>query len=413
MRTAVHMRAHLSGFALLLLLGASATAATQSGPLDYPQWRGRHRDGGASGFVEPPAWPAALTRQWTVQIGQGYATPLIVGDHVFVFTRRNEEEMITSLNAQTGSVLWQTKYAAPYDMFTATTVHGPGPKATPLFVDGKLFTLGISGIVSALDAANGRLLWQIPRPAEQPFYGTASSPATDGHLVFFHTGNYDTLTAFDGDTGAVVWRTAGTFTYSSPLIVELDGVRQVVSVSQDHVVGLSAHDGVLLWTHPFASPYTHAITPLEHAGRIIISAQNTGIRALQPRRQGTGWVVETAWRNDDVSTAMANPVLVTDTLFGLSERRRGQFFALDADTGATLWLGPPRQAENTAIAKTERFLFLLNDNAELIVARASRAGFEPIARYAVADSPTWAQPAISGNRFFVKDVDTLTLWTLQ
>ena len=75
--------------------------------------------------------------------------------------------------------------------------------------------------------------------------------------------------------------------------------------------------------------------------------------------------------------------------------------------------GPPRQAENTAIAKTERFLFLLNDNAELIVARASRAGFEPIARYAVADSPTWAQPAISGNRFFVKDVDTLTLWTLQ
>jgi hypothetical protein len=110
---------------------------------------------------------------------------------------------------------------------------------------------------------------------------------------------------------------------------------------------------------------------------------------------------------------MANPVLVTDTLFVLSERRRGQFFALDADTGATLWLGPPRQAENTAIAKTERFLFLLNDNAELIVARASRAGFEPIARYTVADSATWTQPAISGNRFFVKDVDTLTLWTLQ
>ena len=298
-------------------------------------------------------------------------------------------------------------------MFAATTVHGPGPKATPLFVDGKLITLGISGIVSALDAANGRLLWQIPRPSEQPFYGTASSPATDGDLVFVHTGNYDALTAFDADTGAGVWRTAGTFTYSSPLIVELDGVRQVVSLSQDHVVGLSAHDGVLLWTYPFASPYTHAITPLAHAGRIIISAQNMGIRALQPRRQGTGWVVETAWRNDDVSTAMANPVVVADTLFGLSERRRGQFFALDADTGATLWLGPPRQAENTAVGKAERFVFLLNDDAELIVARASRAGFEPIARYAVADSPTWAQPAISGSRFFVKDVDSLTLWTMS
>ena len=278
--------------------------------------------------------------------------------------------------------------------------------------DGKLFTLGISGIVSAFDATNGRLLWQTPRPAEQPFYGAASSPAADGELVFVHTGNYGALTAFDGDTGAVVWEAAGAFTYSSPLVVELDGVRQVVSVSEDHVVGLSAHDGVVLWTYPFASRYIHAITPIAHEGRIIVSAQNMGIRALRPYRQRSGWIVETAWRNDDVSTAMTNPVVVADTLFGLSERRSGQFFALDADTGATLWLGPPRQAENTAMVKAERLLFLLNDDAELIVARASRAGFEPVTRYAVADSPTWTQPAISGNRFFVKDVDSLTLWTM-
>ena len=406
------MRVRLSVPVLALLVSAAATSAAQSGRFDYPQWRGLHRDGGASAFVEPSAWPAALTRQWTVAVGQGYATPLVIGDQVFVFTRRNDDEMLTSLDAGTGSVLWQTTYEAPYDMFAATIVHGPGPKATPLFVDGKLFTLGISGIVSAFDADNGQLLWQTPRPVEQPFYGTASSPAADGNLVFVHTGNYDGLTAFDRDTGAVTWRTAGTFTYSSPLIVELDGVRQVVSVSQDGVAGLSVHDGVVLWTYPFASPYTHAVTPIEHAERIIVSAQNMGVRALRPRRQPSGWFVETAWRNDDVSPGMTNPVVVADTLFGLSERMRGQFFALDADTGATLWLGPPRQAENTAIVKAERLLFLLNDDAELIVARASRAGFDPIVRHTVADSPTWAQPAISGNRFFVKDVDTLTLWTM-
>ena len=99
---------------------------------------------------------------------------------------------------------------------------------------------------------------------------------------------------------------------------------------------------------------------------------------------------------------MTNPVVVADTLFGLSERRRGHFFALDANTGATLWLGPPLQAGNTAIVKTERLLFLLNDDAELIVARAGRAGFETVARHVVADGPTWAQPAISGDRIFVK-----------
>ena len=227
------MRVRLSAPVLTLLISVAATTAAQSGRFDYPQWRGLHRDGGASRFVEPSAWPAALTRQWTVAVGEGYATPLVIGDRVFVFTRRNDDEMLTALDAETGSVLWQTTYAAPYDMFAATIVHGPGPRATPLFVDGKLFTLGISGIVSAFDADNGRLLWQTPRPAEQPFYGTASSPAADGDLVFVHTGNYDGLTAFDRDTGAVAWRTAGAFTYSSPLIVELDGVRQVVSISQE------------------------------------------------------------------------------------------------------------------------------------------------------------------------------------
>jgi outer membrane protein assembly factor BamB len=106
-------------------------------------------------------------------------------------------------------------------------------------------------------------------------------------------------------------------------------------------------------------------------------------------------------------------VLVGNTLFGLSEKARGQFFALDADTGQVLWLGQPRQASNTAVVKAGSLLFLLNDDAELIVAKSSRSGFEPLARYAVATSATWAQPAVSGNRIFVKDVSSITLWTLD
>jgi outer membrane protein assembly factor BamB len=110
---------------------------------------------------------------------------------------------------------------------------------------------------------------------------------------------------------------------------------------------------------------------------------------------------------------VSNPVVVADTLFGLSHRARGQFFALDAKAGTVLWLGPPREAENTALVKAGDLLFLLNDDAELIVAKASRSRFEPIARYTVADSATWAQPTISGNRIFVKDVTSLSLWTFD
>jgi hypothetical protein len=100
-------------------------------------------------------------------------------------------------------------------------------------------------------------------------------------------------------------------------------------------------------------------------------------------------------------------------LFGLSHRNSGQFFLLDAKTGKTIWTGEPRQATNAAIVRAGDLLFVLKDDAELIVARSSPTGVEPLRRYSVADSATWAQPVISGNRVFVKDASTLALWTLN
>jgi outer membrane protein assembly factor BamB len=119
------------------------------------------------------------------------------------------------------------------------------------------------------------------------------------------------------------------------------------------------------------------------------------------------------WATKDVSLFLSNPVIVGDTLFGLSEKARGQFFALDARSGNVLWLGRPRQASNSAIVKAGNLLLLLNDDGQLIVARSSRSGFEELKRYTVAISATWAQPTVSGNRVFVKDVTSLSLWTLQ
>jgi hypothetical protein len=123
--------------------------------------------------------------------------------------------------------------------------------------------------------------------------------------------------------------------------------------------------------------------------------------------------VDVVWETQQVSMFLSNPVVIGDTLFGLSHRNSGQFFAVDASTGQVLWLDRPRQATNTALVKADDLLFLLNDDAELIVARSSRTGFEPFKQYRVADSATWAQPAISGKRIFIKDVSSLALWSLD
>jgi len=380
--------------------------------LDYTQWRGMTRDGSASGFVEPGTWPSALKQHWRVEVGEGYATPLVIGDVVYVFTRRDGQEVVTALDAATGKERWHSGYAAAYTPSQPTRVHGPGPKATPLFLDGKLFTQGISGIVSAFDAASGKRIWQTREPAEHPFFSAASSPAGERGLMLVHPGNYEALTAYDVNDGSVTWVTGDGGFFMSPLILTLEGARQVVTVTQSAVIGISVPDGRLLWRYPWSGGGTGGSMPVAYGGTIIVSA-DTGVTAITPSRRADMWVAETVWETKDVSMYLSNPVVIGETLFGFSKRNSGQFFAIDARDGKVLWLGPPREATNSAVVKAGSVLFFLNDDGELVVAKASRDRFQAIARYTVSEASTWAQPAISGNRIFIKDTNTLALWTLD
>jgi outer membrane protein assembly factor BamB len=396
---------------LVCIVGvATVTIHAQRPSRDYVQWRGQQRDGSASAFVEPKQWPDTLTRRWKVDVGEGYATPLIVGDIVYVFTRLNEQEGITALDASTGRQRWRTSYAAPYTPSKPAAAHGAGPKATPLFHDGRLFTLGVSGIVTAFDARNGKQLWQAAPPKEAPFFGAAVSPLGIKEFVIVHPGDYGPLTAFDARTGTVKWTAGSGGFFASPILATLDGTMQVVSATQDYVIGVSL-DGRILWRFPYDGK-NGSVTPVLDNDTLILNTPERVI-AFRPRLRDEAWQVETLWETKDVSTYLSTPVVVDGVLYGLSTKQRGQFYAVDAKTGQVLWLGTPREADNTALVKAGTVLFLLNDDGELIVARGNRKAFDPIVRYTVADSAAWAQPAISGDRIFIKDVNTLTLWAVR
>ena len=399
--------------AVAVLVGPAAAMIGQNSPQDYPQWRGQNRDGAASAFSKPESWPEHLRLRWRVEVGAGYATPIVVGNTVYAFTRRDGKEGMTALNAETGETVWRTDYPAPYEMYEGTFDHGEGPKATPLFHNGKLYTLGISGTISSFDAFSGKLVWQKPAPPIQPDFGTASSPIGDRDLVIVQADGYNALTAFEANTGIIKWTVKNEFRYASPIIVDLNGTRQVIAITQRSILGISVADGALLWEHPWESPFVQAITPVLYRETIIVSGHNRGVMALKPIRREDKWVVDVVWETQEVSMFLSNPVVIGDTLFGLSHRNSGQFFAIDASTGQVLWLDRPRQATNTALVKADDLLFFLNDDAELIVARSSRTGFEPFKHYSVADSATWAQPAISGKRIFIKDLSFLALWSLD
>jgi len=398
---------------LALTVLVSTALAAQQGAEDVPQWRGRLRDGGASAFVEPAAWPDRLTRLWRVEVGEGYSSPLIVGPTVFVFSRQDGREILRALDAATGAERWQAGYEAPYTPSPPTVAHGAGPKATPLAHEGKVFTLGVSGILAAFDGQTGTLLWRTEAPAEPPYFSAASSPLGVPGLVIVHPGNYDALTAFDVSSGAVKWKTGAGGAFMSPTLATLQGVPQVVSVTQAGVMSVSPSSGGMLWEYAWPGGKQGGIMPTVHGDQVVVSAPGSGVMALRPALRGGAWTVEKIWETSDVVMYLSHPVVVGETMYGFSTKARGQLFALDLRDGHIRWLGPANQATNIAVTKAGNFLLLLEDDGELVVAWANNNAFDPVKQYAVGEGATWAQPIVSGRRILIRDANTLTMWTLN
>lgn len=404
--------------ALGLLVAAflAAPGAAQ----DWPQWRGPGRDGVA---VVPArsSWPKSLKLAWKTVVGEGHSSPVVAGERVFVFARQGEIEELLSLDLGTGRVVWRQGEPAPYTMNPAAMSHGKGPKSTPVVRDGRVYTLGISGILSCREAATGRLVWRKDFKGRfretSPLYGAAQSPLVDGGLVIVHVGGNDdgALTAFDAATGALKWEKKGDGpAYASPLAAEIAGTRQIVTLTQEHLIGVAAASGATLWTLPFTTEYTqNAVTPVVRGSTVYYSGLGNGVHAVEIVGRGEGFAAEPRWSNTDVSAYMSSPVLDGEVLYGLSHRNKGQLFALDVKSGRTLWKSEGRQGDNASLVVLGDALLVLTTEGELVVAKKDAKAFAPLATYAVATSPVWAHLAVVPRGFLVKDESSLALWTLE
>jgi outer membrane protein assembly factor BamB len=400
----------VAGLLTAALGGWSAFAAG-----DWPQWRGPARDGAAADLART-TWPAALRPAWKVSVGVGHSAPVVAGGRAYLLSREGEQETLQAFEVPTGKRLWRQAYPAPYTVNSAAFSHGPGPKATPVVAGGRVFTFGISGILSAFDAASGRVVWRKEFgkefPSTSPIYGAAQSPVVDGGRVIVHVGGggNGALTAFDAATGAVVWAWKGDGPgYASPVVAEIAGTRQVITLTESLLVGVAADSGRLLWKVPFTTDYTqNAVTPVVQGNVVIVSGLDHPVRALRVvAAKGGGWTAETLWENPDVALYMSSPVLVAGRLYGFSHKKKGQFFCLDAATGKTLWLSEGRQGDNASLVAAGGAILALVTEGELIVFEAGGAAFKVLRRYTVAETPTWAHLVVVGNGILVKDADSL------
>jgi outer membrane protein assembly factor BamB len=395
------------GFALVF--GSAASAQ------DWPQWRGPNRDAKVAGFKAPATWPKELTKKWKKSVGEGLASPALVGDKIYVFTRQGGDEVITCLNASDSKEVWTDKYAAEQVRGVAAggkkgSESFTGPRSSPAVGEGKVCTFGVAGIVSCLDAAKGTKLWRKDTKAK-PMFFTSTSPIIADGLCIVHVGSRDSgeLTAFDLASGEVKWKWSGDApSYGSPILTTIDGKKQVVLLTARNLVGVNAADGKLAWKTAFSQGRYQTATPVADGDMVICSGT-----AFTVGKEGDEVVAKKSWKGQ--APHMYNtPVLKEGLLFGLSGMGRNmKLYCQDAKTGDVRWNDDKSRGECGTVVDAGSVLIALTSNSELVVFKPSGKEFAEIVTYKVADTPTWALPIISGNRVIVKDRDSVTLWTIE
>ena len=394
-----------------LILFATACVYAQ----DWPQWRGPNRDGKASGFTAPAAWPKELAQKWKTTVGLGDATPALVGDRLYVFTRQDDDEVAMCLNAADGQEIWHLKY--PAIAVTGPPSAHPGPRSSPTVVDGKVITLGVGCVLSCIDAATGNLLWQNNDYAttESPFYTSMSPIVVDG-MCIAQLGKKETgvIIAFALSTGKDKWKwgPGDCPGFASPVLMTVDGAKQIVTLTEQRIVGVATADGKLLWEIPFVAKGRafNAPTPIIDGQTVIYTGATRGTKAVKIEKQGDVFTVNELW-SSPIATIFNTPVLKDGFVYGLSER--SSLFCLSAQTGQEAWTAKDKLSQFGSIVDASPVLIAMTEKNGLIVYKPSEKEYEELARYKVSDTPVYAHPVIAGKRIFIKDKDSLALWTIE
>lgn len=388
---------------------------------EWTGWRGTERDARVMQFEAPAKWPTSLERGWKVEVGSGYATPLVVGDRIYQHAREGGEEVLWCLDRKTGKAHWRKSVAVEFEPGRGGERHGLGPKSTPTVADGRVFTLSITGHLAAWSTADGELLWTRDfreqfEPAH-PYWGTATSPVVDGGRLFVHTGSCEdgALFCIDPETGKDLWvRDEDPNCYSSPLVETIEGVRQLIEFNHAGLCGLDAADGRLLWksSYPHRGNRQNPPTPVRVGELLVVGGEDRGMFAVRPHRTGDEWQAERVWFHRDVSLDMSSPVANEGLVYGFSHFKMGQIFCLNPADGEVLWAGETRMGDNGQFLSLPGHVLALTDDGTLRVLRANREKFDVLRSYQVAEHSAWTAPALVGDDLLIKDGKHLVLWRL-
>ncbi len=383
-----------------------AASAAVSTAADYPQFLGADRDGTVKGVRLADDWAKKPPRLvWRHAIGAGWSGFAVARGLAVTQEQRGSREMVVAYNLSDGAPKWSHADEAHFE----STIAGDGPRATPTISNGRVFTLGSTGLLNCLDLETGKVIWRRDIAADhqspQPDFGRSSSPLVVDDFVVISAGGSSgrSLVAYRRDTGEPAWHAGDDVpSYSSPVLATLDGVRQIVVLNQGSAAGHDPATGRVLWNHswPRTAP-TVAIPLVLSENRVLLSAgYGVGSRLLQISRDGDAVTESLVWESTRLKAKFSNPVLYDGFVYGLDD---GVLVCLDPTNGERRWKGG-RYGHGQTVLVGHRLLVQTEDG-DIVLVDPNPQAHREIARFTAFAQKTWNPPAAAG-RFLLVRTDT-------
>ena len=395
-------------------VGEPAALPTAPAPVEtgagWPGFRGPARDSVIRGVRIATDWSQSPpVERWRRPIGPGWSSFAVAGNLLYTQEQRGGDEVVACYSVSTGKPVWRHRDATRF--FESNG--GAGPRATPTLSDGRVYTLGATGIVNALDAGNGAVVWSRKLASDTgskvPVWGFAGSPLVVDDVVIVAAGGQ--LVAYDLGSGNPRWRgPAGGTGYSSPQLLTIDGVAQILLLSGTGATSVAPASGTPLWEHRW--PGFPIVQPaLTGDGDILISAgSGSGTRRIGVAHGPGGWSVEERWTSKGLKPYFNDFVVHKGHAFGFDDNILA---CIDLKDGTRKWKGGRYGNGQLVLLPEQDLLLVLSEEGELALVGATTDQFTELARFRAIEGKTWNHPVLAGDVLLVRNGQEMAAFRLS
>jgi len=390
---------------------AKPTPAAPPQGVPWTQWGGPHRNFKTEAKGIKDTWPATGPRVvWKRALGEGYSSPVVEHNVLYTMYGKRGEEIVTAINAGTGETLWEQAGAMTFQ--SDAPEMGNGPYSTPLVAGSRLFTTGVAGRMQCLDKASGKVLWTqqlwTEHNGSRLMYGYASSPIAFRDTVIVPVGGRGkSLMAFQQATGQIAWaKNDFGNVYSSPILIDVDGLEQLSVVMDGAVLAVNPHNGDLQWQVPFKADYSIAVaTPVYGPDNLLFvsSEYNAGAKVVELKRNGMATTATELWSSPRLRLHHGNAIRVGEFIYFSSGGKGSQAIlsAVHARSGKIAW--QERSIEKATFVWADDKLITLDQDGNLMIAYPSPEGFKVAAKAPLLTNLSWTPPVLVGTRLYIRD----------